>query len=100
MMRDNFYNHSYYLPIEVYRGYEYVSKFKQCPHCLAMPRIWAFDNGLFAKCVCFTRYERGVEATNIMQYYRENNGDLRKYNGGNELAEKWNSYLQNQGEIR
>lgn len=93
MIREEFYNHSYYLPIEVCWDYDKISKFKQCPRCLAMPRIWAFDNGKYARCVCFGVYDSGVKATDVMTHHSKHGGDFSTYRGNEELIENWNNYI-------
>lgn len=99
MIRDDFYNHSYFLPIEVAFGYESISKFIQCPVCITIPRIWAFDNGKYAKCNCFDRFEQGIKATDIMTHYHKNGGDLSGYSGNEELIENWNNHIRHRREI-
>ena len=74
-------------------GYKDITKFMVCPKCKALPRVWTFDNGNFAKCVCSGIYDSGVKAEDIMTHCRNNNSSLLNYNGDKDLIENWNIHI-------
>lgn len=64
-----------------------------CPSCLALPRIWEFDNGRSAACKCNSKYDnKKIYAISIGEYYRKHN----TLNGfpDNQLRENWNKHTE------
>ena len=66
-----------------------VTKWEICPKCNEGPRIWIYDNGRGAKCLCFGKYEEGVRAIGVLTYANSHNGSLKDF-PEDELQENWN----------
>ena len=50
--------------------------------------MWIFDNGRFAKCKCYKKYDSGVSAISIMEVCRRDNGSVVNYNR-KDLSDAW-----------
>ena len=67
-----------------------------CPECGLTPRIWEFDNGRHAHCVCGDsqyKHKHEVSATPIMEYVKKTGG-FTGYKK-EELKNNWNNYILN-----
>jgi len=67
-----------------------------CPDCKLKPRVWEFDNGRHAHCVCGKdRYNHTheVSAKPIGEYVRETGGFVGYED--DDLRKKWNEYIAN-----
>jgi hypothetical protein len=63
----------------------------KCSRCNVKPRVWIFDNGRFAKCLCAHKYGKAqAEAISINEGTRNNSYDH------DELRKNWNHYVLNQ----
>ena len=64
----------------------------ECPKCHVLPRIWVFDNGRYAKCLCSKgKYiEAEVSAEDIMTVHRRDHGDTTNYDV-DALRKAWNA---------
>jgi hypothetical protein len=64
-----------------------------CPKCAEKPRVWQFDNGNYAKCKCFERYENGVSAESICESMTKHNGSMGFYDMDG-LRKVWNNHIK------
>lgn len=78
---------------EWFKPLESVKGWKKCKQCKMFPRVWIFDNGIYAKCHCFDLYESGVQSESIMSVYRRT-GNTAEYSRDN-LRLAWNDYVIN-----
>lgn len=62
----------------------------ECPACKEMPKVWIFDNGRFAACMCYSNYDRKIGATSIRSYMIENNDSMLGF-PDMELCDNWNA---------
>lgn len=70
------------------------SMWKTCPTCQAKPRVWIFDNGRFAACKCFRKYEDETpRAESIMSYAKRHNGNVLEYDSDG-LRKAWAKYIE------
>jgi hypothetical protein len=61
-----------------------------CPVCKVHPRIWEFDNGRYAKCVCGDLYEGAqASAESIMDVHIRDGGNVSAYDV-DDLRKAWN----------
>jgi hypothetical protein len=83
-----------YSSFDFYKEPEDKDKWLKCPECGLTPRIWVFDNGRFAHCVCGDRYNKKhqVKARPVM-YYLKKTGGFKGYDS-DELRKKWNRYIK------
>ena len=71
----------------------------ECPACKTKPRVWLFDNGRYAKCLCDEKYKAArVSAVAINAVWRET-GSTELYDR-DELRRNWNAHVQNIRGIR
>jgi hypothetical protein len=78
-----------YEPLEDCFNYA-VTDWHKCPKCCQRPRIWVFDNGRYAKCLCGTPYGPAqAKAESICDHLRANNGSALSYDGA-ALMKAWN----------
>jgi hypothetical protein len=76
--------------ISVYEYPTYLPQWEWCRECGARPKIWTFDNGRHAKCLCFEPFGESVRAESIMSHYlRERNTATYDTDG---LKKAWNNY--------
>lgn len=71
-------------------------KWLPCSECGVTPRIWVFDNGRTAMCVCGTgryNHKHTVKAKPIGYYVRKTGG-FKGYNA-DALRKNWNKYVKN-----
>jgi hypothetical protein len=82
---------NYYQPLKE----EEAEKWNTCPKCHEKPRIWEFDNGRYAKCLCVkSKYESAaVSAEPIMELMRKNNGSWLHYDP-DLLRRNWNKHTE------
>lgn len=80
-----------------YKVPENEEDWSTCPNCNNKPRIWVFDNGNFAKCLCSktnSHYDLiGVEFESIGSYARRMNGDVSEYESDG-LRKAWNEHVE------
>jgi predicted metal-dependent HD superfamily phosphohydrolase len=70
-----------------------------CPKCFVYPRIWIFQNGRFAKCLCSeSKYSPALVRTfSIIEFLEKNNNSLIGYDSDNKtLFDNWNKYVSEQ----
>lgn len=66
-----------------------------CPECKLTPRVWIFDNGRYAHCVCGNNaydHTHSVSAISILDVLRRD-GNLTEYKE-DELRDNWNTYIK------
>lgn len=81
--------------IDSYRPPENPSRWAPCPVCHARPRVWEFDNGRYARCLCSSGPYEGadVSAEPIVAYYKR-----CKTTAGfddDALLKAWNLHVRN-----
>ena len=64
----------------------------KCRVCGSKPRIWLFNNGRYAKCKCFGKYEPGVKAECLQSVYN-NEGELTESEHSH-LYMYWNYFVK------
>ena len=63
----------------------------KCPECGEKPRVWIFDNGCSAKCLCDRKYEpERVFVESIVSAYKRDAG--ANYDRDN-LRKEWNAMV-------
>lgn len=66
----------------------------KCERCNTMPRLWRFNNGCYAKCICYGVYDCGpVRAESIMSYVKRNDGSALGY-PRDSLRTEWNKFAR------
>jgi hypothetical protein len=77
-----------YLPLESTEGW------LECNGCGQHPRVWLFDNGRYATCLCFEKYDknRPAVAESIMSVYKRT-GMTKEYKS-DDLRLNWNKYVE------
>lgn len=71
-----------------------VKGWKKCKRCGEFPRVWAFNNGLSAKCCCSDLYgQPEAEAESVCSYANRNSGSLIGYSE-DRLRENWNKRVE------
>lgn len=64
-----------------------------CKACDEYPKVWAFDNGLFARCKCRYRYDAApAQAESIISVLKRT-GSTTEYSEGN-LQTAWNKFVE------
>jgi len=77
-----------------YKEPEDINRWAPCPECGFTPRIWVFNNGEFANCVCGDdeyHHKHKVSAKPVMYYIEKYNWDCSKYDH-DKLRKNWNRY--------
>ena len=70
-----------------------IAKWDDCPTCKQKPRVWVFNNGNSAKCLCSDLYgEPQARAESIMSVHTRTGG-TKEYDAG-ALRSKWNAYCK------
>lgn len=65
----------------------------KCGRCGVLPRTWRFDNGLYATCLCYDRYEeKPVRVESINSVYKRT-GLTEEYDSDN-LRRVWNLFAK------
>lgn len=65
---------------------------KNCKVCGIKPRIWVFDNGRFAKCLCSGKYgSPQAKAESILSVHNRSNNNFNYNLDG--LRQAWNKYV-------
>ena len=85
-----------YMSFDFYKEPENKESWLECPECGLTPKIWVFDNGEQAHCVCGEnsyKHKHSVSAKPIGDYVRETGG-FTGYDGDN-LRKIWNEYINN-----
>jgi hypothetical protein len=83
-----------YMSFDFYEIPEEPEKWNPCPECGLRPKIYEFDNGRFAHCICGEsryKHKHEVSAKPIGDYVRETGG----FSGfdRDELRRNWNNYI-------
>lgn len=69
-----------------------IEKWKVCPKCGSKPRIWVFNNGRFAKCMCARTYGPSMARAESILSYQKRCGNTEEYDS-NGLLDAWNQYV-------
>ena len=65
-----------------------------CRKCGEFPRVWEFNNGKSADCMCGEKYgESPVRTESIMSFVTRNNGRALGYHS-DKLKSAWNKYIK------
>jgi hypothetical protein len=59
---------SIYDPEDIYQPLESTEGWCKCILCNSFPKVWVFDNGNFAKCGCYEKYQGDVSAPSVMDW--------------------------------
>lgn len=79
--------------IDAYEPVENEADWLSCPKCRVKPRVWEFDNGRYAKCLCRSKYESApVSAESIMSVIKRTGG-VYEYDR-DDLRKAWNLYVE------
>lgn len=79
---------------DAYEPLESVKGWRKCPRCKEFPRVWAFDNGLFAKCCCGHRWDPGpARAESILSVVKRTGGSAAEYSRDN-IRIAWNRFIE------
>lgn len=82
-----------YIPITK-KWYKTDEDWKECPHCNHKPRVWIFDNGESAKCLCRHKWDAPpATAESILSHVKRHNGSCATYDTDN-LRKAWNRYVE------
>ena len=84
-----------YHGFDFYKEPENKEKWLSCPECGLTPRVWEFDNGRTAICVCGEdryHHKHQVSATPI-NYYVRKSGGFAGYDR-DKLRKNWNKYIR------
>jgi hypothetical protein len=86
--RWDIYTPDFYLPLDDPTGWQ------PCPLCLQLPRVWVFDNGNYARCLCAkSRYGANqAEAPSIIEAMHKSGLSYDEYR--TLLRDAWNSRCQ------
>jgi len=85
-----------YMSFDFYEDPIDASDWLECPECHLTPRIWEFDNGRHAHCVCGQdsyNHKHTVKAKPVGEFVRETGG-FEGYDR-DELRKNWNAYVIN-----
>ena len=84
---------NFYVPIEKALGkHAPPEHWDACPLCDQRPRLWVFDHGRHARCLCGEYYAGGlVNAVGLGTYYKTH-GSLEGY-PDDQLRVNWNAYI-------
>ena len=86
-------SHWQYSVIDAYERLEDTDGWLRCGKCGRHPRVWRFDNGQHAKCLCFGLYDAApARAESIMSVYKRTGltVDYRRDN----LKDAWNKWVE------
>lgn len=75
---------------------ENQTEYDTCPVCKEKPRTWIFDNGSYAKCLCFDLYQPGISSPSINAIFKKD-GNTINYSRDN-LKNNWNTHIKLLGE--
>lgn len=93
----NLYNVTIAQWFEWYEDPNDIGNWMTCRRCGYKPKIWVFDNGRFAECVCaksYSKYDKfRISCESIMSHLRKTNGSLIGYDGDG-LRKAWNKYVE------
>lgn len=84
-----------FMSFDFYKEPEDKEKWIACKECGLTPRVWIFNNGSFAHCVCGEdkyNHKHSVKATPIM-YYVKKTGGFKGYDS-DKLRKNWNRYIK------
>lgn len=88
-----------YKCIDAYVKVKHPQKWKLCPNCGLIPKIWQFDNGRSTACGCGkNQYNHfSIHAESVMSVYTRNNSNMAEYDS-DKLRKNWNHWVET-GEI-
>lgn len=70
------------------------SEWIPCGACGERPRVWIFNNGTFAKCLCGHKYDPApVEVEDVLSFFRRTDGMEGYYKGKELLLRAWNEHV-------
>lgn len=81
---------------DFYKDPDDKEKWLKCPECGLTPRIWVFDNGRNAHCICGSGqydHKHQVKATPIIESVKKTGGS--SLYDSDELRKNWNKYIKN-----
>lgn len=82
-----------YKAISDYRKIDDVSEWLKCSVCGVHPRVWIFNNGSHATCLCFEMYgEHPARSESILSVHKRT-GLTSEYNRDN-LRVAWNKFVE------
>jgi hypothetical protein len=86
--------HISYCLIDDYKEVENKEDWLSCSVCKQKPKVWTFDNGRFASCMCHnSKYDNfTIRAESIMSVISRCNGSAIEYDS-DELRKNWNHYF-------
>lgn len=85
--------------IDAYGKIEDSEGWLTCRNCGVYPRTWTFNNGSWATCLCFKKYDiHPVRSESIMSVHKRCNGNVSEYSRDN-LRLAWNKYVET-GELQ
>lgn len=80
--------------IDSYKELEGSVGWNLCPVCKVTPRIWIFNNGRVAKCLCSNLYgEPQARAESILSVVHRSGGSSQDYDY-DDLRKAWNKYTE------
>lgn len=84
-----------YQPIEEVGASRFKGEFDKCPTCDRQPRLWIFDNGVYAKCLCGEIYGPPMACSeSIMSVYtRGDDTSIAEYRS-DDIRVAWNKYVE------
>lgn len=89
-------NPKWWFVSDFYEPLESVKGWKKCKFCGEFPRIWIFDNGSYARCLCGypERYtaEHEARSESILSVLKRT-GSVREYTRDN-LRLAWNKWVE------
>ncbi len=78
--------------IDAYKAPLDFPRWRPCPVCNRRPRVWKFDNGRYAKCMCGGKYDGAhISAEPIGDCVRRTGG-FAEYKD-DELLDNWNDHV-------
>ena len=83
-----------YNSFDFYKKPDNKDEWLKCPECRLKPRVWEFDNGRSAHCVCGKdryHHKHQISAKPIGDYVRESGG-FAGYDK-DDLRKNWNNYI-------
>lgn len=79
--------------IDAYEELKYPDGWLKCKVCGVLPRSWCFNNGRFATCLCFQKYdEHPARAESVMSVHKRTGGSTREYDA-DALRVAWNTFV-------
>lgn len=80
--------------IDAYQKLENPEGWLKCSVCGVLPRKWCFNNGKYATCLCYKKYDiHPARAESIMSVHTRCNGNLKEYDS-DDLRKAWNIFAK------